>query len=153
MRAAGGPAAAMATVLASAGGTAIRDDDTRWMGTGLLTRRRHCVAEPRVFVIGDAAGYVEPITGEGIAWALYAATRIAPIAAASARRGWRESDMHAWSRRVSRDAARRRDVCRLVATAARHPTLVTAAVGILTVMPWLAAPVVGRARRGPEIAA
>jgi flavin-dependent dehydrogenase len=34
-----------------------------------------------LFVIGDAAGYVEPFTGEGMAWALAAADGLAPLAA------------------------------------------------------------------------
>jgi flavin-dependent dehydrogenase len=43
-----------------------------WQGTLPLTRRTDPVAARRIFLIGDAAGYVEPFTGEGIAWALAA---------------------------------------------------------------------------------
>ena len=42
--------------------------------------RRDCAAD-RLFVVGDAAGYVEPFTGEGMAWAVMSAAALAPIAA------------------------------------------------------------------------
>ena len=54
-----------------------------WKGTPALTRRPARLAECRVFVVGDAAGYVEPFTGEGMAWAMMSAAALAPIAARS----------------------------------------------------------------------
>ncbi|MCA9289809.1 MAG: FAD-dependent monooxygenase, partial [Phycisphaerales bacterium] len=48
-----------------------------WFGAPPLARRRPCLATSRVLVIGDAAGYVEPFTGEGMAWALDAGRRAA----------------------------------------------------------------------------
>ena len=44
--------------------------DVQWHGTPGLTRRTRPLARDRLFYLGDAAGYVEPFTGEGIAWAL-----------------------------------------------------------------------------------
>jgi menaquinone-9 beta-reductase len=52
-----------------------------WKGTVALTRQRERVASRRVFAIGDCAGYVEPFTGEGIAWAFTAALNVVPLAA------------------------------------------------------------------------
>ncbi len=43
------------------------------IGTGVLTRRRLRVGEGRVLAIGDSCGYVEPFTGEGMAWAIRSA--------------------------------------------------------------------------------
>ncbi|MCH7872541.1 MAG: NAD(P)/FAD-dependent oxidoreductase, partial [Planctomycetes bacterium] len=43
--------------------------EQRWHGTATLTRRPSQVACERLLLVGDAAGYVEPFTGEGIAGA------------------------------------------------------------------------------------
>ncbi|MER3417403.1 MAG: hypothetical protein C4297_14510 [Gemmataceae bacterium] len=49
-----------------------------WQGTpGLACRRR--VAWQRIFVVGDAAAYVEPVLGDGIACALEGATRLSQL--------------------------------------------------------------------------
>lgn len=56
--------------LEGAAGLAIRAH----AGAPALRRKRVCVeAEGRVFVVGDASGYVEPFTGEGMSWALSSA--------------------------------------------------------------------------------
>ena len=41
-----------------------------WRGTPLLTRRESRLAANRLFLLGDAAGYAEPFTGEGMTWAV-----------------------------------------------------------------------------------
>jgi flavin-dependent dehydrogenase len=53
----------------------------RWRGTPLLTRRRARVAANGVLVVGDAAGYVEPFTGEGMTWALVTGALAGTLAA------------------------------------------------------------------------
>src|ERR1043165_2004376 len=56
-----------------------------WHGTPLLTRSVFPPAAERVFLLGDAAGYVEPFTGEGMAWGLVSATRVVPLALRACR--------------------------------------------------------------------
>ncbi len=68
-------------------------DQSPWSGTAALTRSRHTLAAKRLFVIGDAASYGEPFTGEGIAWAVGSALLAVPIAL-SAVDQW--SDKLAW---------------------------------------------------------
>ena len=46
---------------------------------------RGLVNRPRLLLLGDAAGYVEPFTGEGMAWGLTAATLAAPLASSGIR--------------------------------------------------------------------
>jgi len=48
-----------------------------WRGTKHLTRLG-TKALPRYFAIGDAAGYVEPFTGEGIKWAVLGGGKVIP---------------------------------------------------------------------------
>ena len=54
-------------------------DHAAWRGTPTLTQRPRCVAGVRLFVIGDAAGFVEPFTGEGMAAALECAVAVTPL--------------------------------------------------------------------------
>ena len=41
-----------------------------WRGTPLLTRQTRPLAANRCLIVGDAAEYAEPFTGEGIGWAM-----------------------------------------------------------------------------------
>ena len=43
------------------------------------------LAAERVFLLGDAAGYVEPFTGEGMAWAVTSGIAVAPLALRATR--------------------------------------------------------------------
>ena len=50
-----------------------------WRGTVGLTRRRKKLAATRLFAVGDAAGYVEPFTGEGMSWAIRSGLAVVPF--------------------------------------------------------------------------
>ncbi|MGL6096279.1 MAG: NAD(P)/FAD-dependent oxidoreductase, partial [Fimbriiglobus sp.] len=77
----GGPGNAAETVLRQAGFPAVPGlAGLPWKGTPPLTRTARVLAGPRWFAVGDAAGYVEPFTGEGMAWAVASAAAVAPIA-------------------------------------------------------------------------
>src|SRR5262249_28726158 len=77
----GGPGPAAEAILAEAGFAMVPGlRAVRWRGTTPLTRRARPLAGTRLFLLGDAAGYVEPFTGEGIAWSLAAGRAIAPLA-------------------------------------------------------------------------
>ncbi|MEZ6119729.1 MAG: NAD(P)/FAD-dependent oxidoreductase [Pirellulaceae bacterium] len=47
-------------------------------GTRLLSCDSARVAEARLFLVGDAMGYAEPFTGEGMTWALRSAQEVVP---------------------------------------------------------------------------
>lgn len=53
--------------------------NSSWFGKSFLSRNLIPVAQNRVFAIGDQAHYVEPLTGEGIAWALKSAVEAVPF--------------------------------------------------------------------------
>ncbi len=81
VRDAGGLGPSAAATLREAGFPAVPGlEDLPWRGTPALTRTARRVAGERWFAIGDAAGYVEPFTGEGMAWAVASAVAVAPIA-------------------------------------------------------------------------
>lgn len=120
----------------------------RWRGTPPLTFHRRGLARERLFVLGDAAGYVEPFTGEGMAWALTGALALAPLVAAAAV-CWDEQLGRQWESEHARLVGRRRRLCRAVASGLRRPWLTWTTLQLLRVLPQLAAPAV-RAINSPS---
>ena len=116
-------------------------DGANWQGTAKLTQHRELVAAARCFFIGDAAGYVEPFTGEGMAWALASGRAVAPIVL----RFVRDNDacaMQAWMEKRRQLLANRARLCLAVSRLLRYPAIVGFAVRVLAVIPSLAWPVV-----------
>ncbi len=117
-----------------------------WRGTPPLTRRRNRLGAARLFVVGDAAGYVEPFTGEGIAWAWHAALALTPFVE-RAITGWTPRLVEDWSQAHRRLLGVRRQTCRLVARALRSHLATRLVVGVLAHAPFLARPFIGRLNR------
>ncbi len=110
-----------------------------WRGTPALTRTRSRLAAYRVLVLGDAAGYVEPFTGEGMTWALLSAQAIVPTVLEGSLR-WDPAVELRWQRCHHRLIRRRQRVCRLVSRLLRSPYAAGAAVQLLARLPGLARP-------------
>ncbi|HZY89862.1 MAG TPA: FAD-dependent monooxygenase [Gemmataceae bacterium] len=147
VRASGGPGRAALPLLAAAGLPPVPGLlDLAWRGTPALTRRATRVAGERLFVLGDAAGYVEPFTGEGMAWALAGGLAVAPLAAEAARR-WRPSLAAAWAATYRRVVVRRQYLCRAAAAVLRRPLLARAIVRVLARVPALATPLLRHLNR------
>ncbi|MCX7418379.1 MAG: NAD(P)/FAD-dependent oxidoreductase [Planctomycetia bacterium] len=137
LRAVGGPARAAASVLSDAGFPPIPAlSNAEWLGTPALTRTTWPIASERLFVLGDAAGYVEPFTGEGIGWALSSAVLIAPLAH-EACESWSPSLADAWRNDYVKLIRRRQRICRMLAELLRFPTCVRIAMFLLPWMPRL----------------
>ncbi len=136
----GGVGPLVAAILAEAGLPSVPHiDRLSWRGTPRLTRRTMRPAAERLFLIGDAAGYVEPFTGEGIAWALAAAVAVAPIAHRACQR-WDPVLAAQWSACHRRIVQCRQWPCRWLAALLRRPILMRGAIALLHRMPLLAAP-------------
>jgi flavin-dependent dehydrogenase len=76
----GGPASLVRNILNSCGQTRLPDfQNLRLRGAGTLTRRRLHLGGHRVLAVGDACGYIEPFTGEGMAWAIRAAIAVVDV--------------------------------------------------------------------------
>lgn len=147
VRTSGGLGAAAEAILARTRWPAIPDlAQLTWKGTPALTRQRGTVAEHRLFAVGDAAGYVEPFTGEGMAWAIASAAALAPIAL-RAIATWNDSCMREWERVHRRTVRRRQWICRAASHVLRSPMLTGLAVRALSVMPALSRPVVSLLNR------
>lgn len=112
-----------------------------WKGTPELRRWRRRRTTDRVLVLGDAGGFGEPFTGEGIGWALRSALRSGDAIARLAHR-WSPVAARRWARRER--WARRRDEVggRLVSTIVAHPPLARAvmmlAQGWPATLRWIA---------------
>lgn len=140
----GSPARAVRAVLASAG-VAAGDglDALDWQGTVPLTRRMARPVDHRLFILGDAAGYVEPFTGEGMAWAFASASALAPLALRAVAR-WDATVERDWLRTHATVVTGRQRRCRAIARALRSPPLVRAVTVALAHWPSLARPFIPR---------
>lgn len=142
VRAAGGVAGALRQTLADAGVESGGDlAGLKWQGTPALTRR---VARPwgeRLLAVGDAAGYVEPFTGEGMAWALAGGAALGETVLHHGGR-WHDALGPAWAATHRRLIHRRHARCRIIARALRHPALCAAAVRAIGCVPVVARPLV-----------
>ena len=79
LRATDTPGELINRILADAGLPALSLDATSsWRGTLPLSRATSRLAGKRIFLLGDAAGYVEPFTGEGMGWAIDSAISVVP---------------------------------------------------------------------------
>jgi len=108
----------------------------------------------RVIAIGDAAGYVEPFTGEGIAWALWAGRAVAPALCQGIRR-WSPALERAWLAIYRREVVRRQRWCRRLARILRSATATRLALQFVSRFPALARPVVAQLNafaEGSEVA-
>lgn len=141
MRAAGGPARLASLVIGRAGGEAHAVLKGRWKGTAPLTRRREHVELGRILIVGDAAGYVEPFTGEGMTWAIESGGAIVPHAAAILRGS---ASAGAWTRARRRLLGTRHLKSSLIARVLRSPMAMNLALRLAAARPSLAAMVAHR---------
>jgi len=138
----GGPGLAAAAILGEAGFPPIEGlAGLPWRGTPALTRHRMRVAGHRLFVIGDAAGYVEPFTGEGMAWAFASARAVVPLVLEGIH-AWDASLPDRWAAFHRRLIGSRQKTCGVIARGLRRPVLRRAAVRLLARAPIWAGPVV-----------
>lgn len=114
-------------------------EGTWWSGTLPLTRRTPRLSAARLFLLGDATGYLEPFTGEGMAWAMASAHAVVPIVEQSLENP--EIGLtSAWRRRYDRVVWREQAICRGIIWLARRPRLAGFAVGAVARHPRLVAP-------------
>ncbi len=146
-RRAGGPARACAALLEQADRPALATvaRAARWQGTPALTRSRRTVAHGRVLCIGDASGYVEPFTGEGMSWGMLAAVRAASHVEAIID-GECATE---WTRTHHRLLRSRQRRCRAVSLAMRFPGLSLAGMSILGRLPGIGPRLAGLASGHP----
>jgi len=132
VRSEGGPGAAVARLLRESALPEVRDIEALdWKGTPPLTRRATRLSAARVLVVGDAGGYVEPFTGEGMAWAFASAGEADALLAGDLDPDW-GACCAAWERSRRRAMVRQRLFCNCMARVLRSPRATGALVGLLS---------------------
>ncbi|MEO1009215.1 MAG: FAD-dependent monooxygenase [Planctomycetota bacterium] len=130
----GSPAALLRAMAARAGLDPASVPTGPWRGTPTLTRSRPAQSG-RVLSVGDAAGYVEPFTGEGMSWALLSAEAVVPHALACLEH---DPAAAAWSREHRTLLGRAHRRCRRTALLVRRPALIGAGARLAAIRPAVA---------------
>jgi flavin-dependent dehydrogenase len=113
-------------------------DGAAWRGTPALSRRPRRVAADGLFAVGDAAGYIEPFTGEGMACALQGARAVVPLALRGIE-GWHRELEAEWTRILRRNVQRRLAMSAATAWSLRRPLVAARLASLLSSWPGLAA--------------
>lgn len=137
-----GVGAVVASILASVNWPiAGAADEASWRGTPRLSRRPRRVAAERIFAVGDAAGYVEPFTGEGMACALEGGQAVVALALDAIER-WAPPLVDEWTDLLTRRIQRRMALPTIAAWSMRSPRLAANVTAMLSRWPDLATPVI-----------
>ncbi|MEQ1826633.1 MAG: hypothetical protein ABL921_11840 [Pirellula sp.] len=112
--------------------------DAKWLSTPHLTRISHTVAQQNVYLVGDAMGYVEPFTGEGMSWALAGAQELVSILGTkTCNESTNCMDVERqWEAWAGRQRRWKQLVSRWVANQVRHPKM---AMWALRACDWIPA--------------
>jgi flavin-dependent dehydrogenase len=119
--------------------------DSAVAGAGPLGRRASSRVEDRLVLAGDAAGYVDAITGEGVSLALEEALLLGEALPGVLAAGATRASLLGWERAARTRRRRHAAVTRLVLSMARHPRLRRLAVAGLGRAPPLFDALVARA--------
>jgi flavin-dependent dehydrogenase len=114
-----------------------------WRGTSPLTSRPKQVASERVILIGDAGGYVEPFTGEGMATALESAVAVVPLAI-EARKSWSPSLATSWESLHRQMVRSRQRTCQQLAWILRRPWAAIATLSACRIAPGIAGQLIAK---------
>lgn len=98
------------------------------VAAGPMPWRPKKVARKALALVGDAAGYVEPFTGEGMAWAFESADAL--VESVAAHGGWNAAAASAYAREHRRRIAGSQRGCAFVAAALERPMLLRGACAI-----------------------
>ncbi|MDG2054011.1 MAG: FAD-dependent monooxygenase [Phycisphaerales bacterium] len=135
VKSSGGASQAITKIAREAGFSEMGEIDTvTWRGTPQLSRRRPTIAANRMLVLGDAAGYVEPFTGEGMSWSFAAALAIQAVSESTGEH-WDATIERWWKKTYRRNIARRQRVCRVTKHVLRKPWLASSLACAMITMP------------------
>ncbi|MCA9059467.1 MAG: FAD-dependent monooxygenase [Planctomycetaceae bacterium] len=132
-------------------GTAAVEASKLWVrGTPPLSRTSPLLASDRVLLLGDSTGYVEPFTGEGMAWAIVAAVAVQPIVHAVVSDGWRVEHRALWQQRFAAKVGNSQRICRFLSRSLQFPWLLHPMLTACQLFPFVAQGMVRRLNRIPS---
>ena len=135
-RALGGPLPLVRQILRQCGDETVLAD-APMHGTPLLTRHRRVLGKDRVLAVGDACGYVEPFTGEGMKWGIASAAAVARLLPGGDDL-WEEDLPQRWRRVHDAMLGRPMRLCRVLTWALRWPETLGIGLGVVRILPALA---------------
>ncbi|MEM8733165.1 MAG: FAD-dependent monooxygenase [Planctomycetota bacterium] len=115
--------------------------ELKWQGTPTLSRTPNRIAAGRIFLAGDAAGYVEPFTGGGMSWALASGAAVADYAV-QAVDDFSPAIANDWQREYQEMFRGKKRLCHWLTRGLRSPWLSKAGITAIRFFPSLARPVV-----------
>ena len=134
--------------LLRSGGMPAIDQTEKLQMTPPLTRARQ-VGVGGLIAVGDAAKYVEPFTGEGMAWAIESGIEAADciIDRIDQHRTKTDTLADSWVTRYRTLARRRQWICRLLSMALRCESISACLVPAIRWAPWAAKMTIGELNR------
>jgi len=135
----GSPLERMQRILNESGFEAIDLTAAQRVCTTPPLRRSRVPAAGRLLAIGDAAGYVEPFTGEGMTWAMQSGVAVAALIAEARDL---DSIAPAWRKRSRELLGGQQRKCRILTGALQYDRVLGPAAAAISKTPWLASPLV-----------
>lgn len=120
-------------------------------GTVPLTRAATHICGHRLLLLGDSTGYVEPFTGEGMAWALTAATAVVPVLKAGVRE-WTTQLETQWTSTFRQIVRREQTICRMLSSALRRSWVLPPLMMTCRMFPSFTQQLVRQINRVPQFA-
>lgn len=140
-----GPSKTVAAILESCNLPVLESlRDAKWTGTLPLTRQSETVAARRLFAIGDAAGYVEPFTGEGMSWAIVSAMQLCQLLETADLDDCQRLTA-TWIAQWRQQVRRKQMLCRSLATLLRYPKIAGYSLELARSLPWISQWLITRA--------
>ncbi len=150
LREAGSPGEVVRGILEEARAPPLEGEPVEgWRGTPGLGSRPPRLGGERILAVGDAAGFPEPFTGEGMSWALAGAVTLAPLAL-EAVGDWDPRIPRRWEALFRGSVYRAQRLSRGVAWTLRRPLLSRRLIRLLHHFPAVAVPLVRRAATPPR---
>jgi flavin-dependent dehydrogenase len=145
------PAALVTRMLADVGlAVPVELESAAWRGTPRFVRSCQPLASHRCLLIGDAAAYAEPLTGEGIGWALLSALLASRFLRERLER-WDTNAARQWHSIYRRAMVPGQRQCRAIGSLFRYPTPRCLTIWWLRRAPGVAEPFVRRIDQLPPL--
>ena len=114
-----------------------RESALNFHSIGPMPWKPVAIANQGVALVGDAAGYVEPFTGEGMTWAIQSALVLAESMKSAPGGTWNITSAHHYQRLWRETIGRRQRVCRGLSMILERPRMVQIATLIGERIPFL----------------
>ena len=147
LRSGGGASMVCQKILAEAGFDPLSGlEEAAWQLTAALSRRTIPLAGHRLLLLGDAAGYVEPFTGEGMGWALTSSIAALPLVLRGIEQ-WDGAIETEWRRLHHRWVKKRQSSCRVLAMVLKHPRISWGLHRLVGTFPTVSSSMIGLLQR------